>query len=551
MDTLDVIEENCRDDTPKKLIKMIDAWINSGGRGCTWGSLVRALNESGHRVTANKVIAMASEFEIQVTECLSAKSWQNNEATVCEHRELFQSKLQLANDSYQEFTRSLRELLPVPDTVEDTAMLSNIDIYIDGNCNFLCEFVDLGRLFVDVTEHLRTAQEHLHIWGNVLTKDNDMVCDRLRMLAIEKEELKEKLYLLAVKSQRHTEYDRQKRETQAKEIDQRIEETFPYYDSLSRELNSSLDHVQSAMSQNKSLIVAEDLIIQCFKPMEYMFLQFFIFLTLSPVLLFSPVFFNMFLTSGAAVGIIKRLFSNRWLRVKATRVLFPLILRGKRRRSQVSDLFGFYLYLNALVLLVAHRIQELQKSVSIYAFETVQNLLVGAVWGFTGAAVVRTLVWHIHFQSGLGIAVFVCCILITFFWQSLVTHISLALVGVSIGVMTVTVIDLSEDLLVDIKVTLLYFCISFTEIVGIFVAQCVGMDASLLLFFLSIAFLPPWIMSLSLSSRRLHIFVDLKVVLSIECLKENIHQLELIEKYIIKSLNKARSLKETLNKVHL
>ena len=305
------------------------------------------------------------------------------------------------------------------------------------------------------------------------------------------------------------------------------------------------------MSQNKSLIVAEDLIVKCFKPMEYIFLQFFIYLTLSPVLLFSPVVFNLFLTSDAAVGIMKRLFSNRWLRDKATRVLFPLILRGKLRRSLVSDLFGFYLCLNALVLLVAHRIQELQKSVSIYAFETVQNLLVGAVWGFTGAAVVRTLVWHIHFQSGLGITAFVCCILITFFWQSLVTHISLALVGISIGVMTVTVIDLSEDLLVNIKVTLLYFCISFTEIVGIFVAQCVGMDASLLLFFLSIAFLPPWVMLLSLSSRRIHIFVDRKIVLSIECLKENIHQLELIEKDIIKSLNKAQSFKETLNKVHL
>ena len=220
-DTLDLIDRDCPD-TPRRLIEMIDVWINRG-RGCTWGSLARALNDSGHRETANKVIAMASEVEIQVTECLSAKSWQSNEATVCEHRELFQSKLQLANDSYQEFTSSLRELLSVPDTVEDTTMLNNIDIYIDGNCNFLCEFVDLSRLFVDVTEHLRTAQEHLrtaqehlHIWDNVLTKDNDMVCDRLRMLAIEKEELKEKLYLLAVKSQRHTEYDRQKRETQAK-----------------------------------------------------------------------------------------------------------------------------------------------------------------------------------------------------------------------------------------------------------------------------------------------------------------------------------------------
>ena len=470
-DKLDLIEQDHRD-TARRLLEMIDVWINAGGE-CTWGSLVRALKDSGHRETAIKVIAKASEVEVKAKEHLSRNHrWEKKEAAVCRHKESFQLKLQLANQSYQKFTRSLREVLSVPDTVEDTAMLSNIDTYADVSYNFLYKSVGLEKSFVNVTEHLQTAQEHLHVWVSMLIKDMDMVCGELKTLTIQKEEEKDKLFLLALKSS-HTEHDRLERakcDRQVKKVDQKMKEAYAHCEFLSWDLNSSLDYVQSIESQNKSLIVARNLAEKVLKSMwlTLILLHFLVvyglFYRLTFIGLFDSVVFPepmhpfqfhgtldplefqglrdllvflgllTVLWTFAAVVVIIMYFSSNFVLIieKATRTLFYLTLRGKLRRTLVSVLAGM-----ALALLLVSN----QKILALIGCTPFSSVMLGVQFAIAGAIVIRSLIGHIHLPRGHGTAIFVYYTLSALFWMPHIRSIGFALAGVLIGIIVGVVVD--------------------------------------------------------------------------------------------------------------
>ena len=572
-DKLDLIEQDHRD-TARRLLEMIGVWINSG-RGCTWGALVRALKDSGHRETANKVIANSSEVEIRA-HLSRIHRWEEKEAAVCRHKESFQLKLQLANQSYQKLTSSLREVLSVPDTVEDTAMLSNIDTYADLSYNFL--FVDPKKSFMDVTEHLQTAQEHLHVWVSMLIKDMDMVCDKLKTLTIQKEEEKDKLFLLALKSS-HTEHDRLERakcECQVKKVDQKMKQANAHWGFLSWDLNSSLDYVQSIESRNKSLIVAGNLTEKVLKSMwltltllgilvvfgPYYCLMFGLFDSLlfpeplHPFQFHGPLdplvfqrLFNVLVFLGltasvpwlfaAAVVIIMCFSSNCVLIIKkATRTLFYLILRGKLRRTLVSVLAGMASAL-LIVSMVNQAAVALYTCTAFFTFIPISNMMMGALFAIAGAIVIRSLIGHIHLPQSHVIAVFVYYTLNALIWMLFITDIDLALAGVLIGIIVGVVVD-KEFFLTFASLIVLFFFI-FTLFIGsLLAAHFAGtVGTAIASTFITFCFLL-WVSY----TRRFPILS--KLADPANCLHENFQKLKLIGKDIRKVLNKAQSLKEAL-----
>ena len=572
-DKLDLIEQDHRD-TARRLLEMIDVWINAGG-ACTWGALVRALKDSGHRETANKVIAKTSEVDVKAKEHLSRiHRWEEKEAAVCRHKESFQLKLQLTNHSYQKFTSSLREVLSVPDTVEDTAMLSNIDTYADVSYNFLYKSVGLKKSFMNVTEHLQTAQEHLHVWVSMLIKDMDMVCDKLKTLTIQKEEEKDKLFLLALKSS-HTEHDRLERDKcdrQVKKVDQKMKEAYAHWGFLSWDLNSSLDYVQSIESRNKSLIVARNLAEKVLKSMGLtsiflgllvvcglhsclMFGLFDFLLFPEPLhLLHGPLdplgfqrLFNVLVLLGlrtsvlwpfaAAVVIIKCFSSNYVLIIKKAtrRTLFYLTLRGKLRRTLVSVLAG----MASALLLVTTMNQTgvaLYTCTAFFACTAINNMIMVELIAIAGAIVIRSLIWRIHLPRGHGIAVFVYYTLSAL---SFIINIDFALAGVLIGIIVGVVVD--KEFFVTFVSSIVFFCFIFTLFIGsLLAAHFAGtVGTAIASTFITFFFL------LWVSYTRIFPILS-KLADPANCLHENFQKLKLIGKDIRKVLNKAQPLKETL-----
>ena len=121
-DTLFVIECDNRQ-TPQRLAKMLDAWINNC-KNCTWRVLSEALQ---HVRVEPKMVA-----------------WDDKAAALSSREEGFTILQSFTKKSFENYTIYLRGLLKVPYTISDESLLCNINLYLFRHFdrNLLFSFTD-------------------------------------------------------------------------------------------------------------------------------------------------------------------------------------------------------------------------------------------------------------------------------------------------------------------------------------------------------------------------------------------------------------------------
>ena len=188
---LDEIQLDCPD-TSRRLIEMIDTWINSGVP-CSWRRLFHALRDCGQAETARLAITKASEIVLDLKEPqkkLPGDFWEAKQKARLEQERTFQLLLVLANNSRDDCIMSLRDYLVVPHTVNNESMLKNIELYLPIKIFYSDNFLIFARTTTNMTKLFQQNQKCLEVWANLLITDMNMVCDKLLKLAKQKENLK-------------------------------------------------------------------------------------------------------------------------------------------------------------------------------------------------------------------------------------------------------------------------------------------------------------------------------------------------------------------------
>ena len=252
-------------DTPRKILEMIDVWIISG-KICTWKVLVITLQDNCYLDVANFTKTKAFEV-LRLEELVKSSSnhyWKEREAKRREVDDLFRSPLLKNHNIREKSMMSLHIFMSVPNTVSDEQMLKKINLYLPINVFLLVPFMTLVSEFNGIVNSLRGIKECLQTRAKLLTSEMNVVCDEPLILRTRKDyqnETKQGAGTLQ-NNGLHNEND-----IQEEEILQKMHEGDSYCEALRDELNSCLNQVEVALTHNKNMKIAGNLIKRTFKEM--------------------------------------------------------------------------------------------------------------------------------------------------------------------------------------------------------------------------------------------------------------------------------------------
>ena len=184
-DTLFVIECDNRQ-TPQRLAKMLDAWINNC-KNCTWRVLSEALQ---HVREEPKMVA-----------------WDEKAAVLSSREAGFTILQSITKKSFENYMIYLHDLLEVPNTVSDESLLCNINLYLfhHFDANLIFDFITHNVILSEIAKSFQYNKKCFQVWANFLITETNSVCDKLSTLAKQKEEIKKNLFLQEAEKENHYE----------------------------------------------------------------------------------------------------------------------------------------------------------------------------------------------------------------------------------------------------------------------------------------------------------------------------------------------------------
>ena len=243
-DTLFVIECDNRQ-TPQRLAKMLDAWINNC-KNCTWRVLSEALQ---HVMEKPKTVA-----------------WDESAAALSSSEEGFTILQSFTKKSFENYMIYLRGLLKVPNTISDESLLCNINLYLFRRLDTNLIFDFMTHTDSEIAKSFQYNKKCFQVLANFLITETNSVCDKLSMLAKQKEEIKKKLFLQETEKEKLYEsnsfdnpYFSIASTDQAQDIKQDMKAADDYRETLCHCLNSCLESVNVAINHNSNIKFTETL----------------------------------------------------------------------------------------------------------------------------------------------------------------------------------------------------------------------------------------------------------------------------------------------------
>ena len=522
-DTLFVIECDNRQ-TPQRLAKMLDAWINNC-KNCTWRVLSEALQHV--REEPKKV------------------AWDEKAAVLSSREAGFTILQSITKKSYENFTIYLRGLLKVPYTISDESLLCNINVYLlrhfDGDLIFY--IMTHTDKVSEIAKSFQYNKKCFQVLANFLITETNIVCDKLSMLAKQKEEIKKKLFLQEAEKEKLYEtnsfespYFSITSADQAQDIKQDMEAADDYRESLCHCLNSCLDSVNVAMNRNSNIKIAGTLMKTSLKHMliiSILLIDGSIIVYpwyVNPLhLLIFPVCFGF----GSTILLIA-IVNTKWFRYIVAYVATIIHRYYITVGTLAGVCFGF---MNFLLPGISNSLQEQSEP----NHQQAQSIL--SFMSFILGAMLVSAIWHHSNQSSktTGILSFIT---IFVYWQSLSMTFLLA------GMFWSIIYAISGRF---IKYNLILAAMGFSFGITIKAAPCIGSRlfgayGGHLMQFIGAGIGGGIVALCSLiffSSIKIP-FIEDSMTDSIECFNENIQDLEVIKKGINDALHKALTLKHQL-----
>ena len=535
-DTLFVIEYDNRQ-TPQRLAKMLDAWINNC-KNCTWRVLSEALQH--------------------VREKPKKVAWDEKAAVLSSREAGFTILQSVTKKSLKNYIINIRGLLKVPYTISDESLLCNINLHLFRRCdrNLVFNFMTYIDKLSEITKSFQYNKKCFQVWANFLITETNSVCDKLSTLAKQKEEIKKKLFLQEAEKEKLYEsnsfespYFSITSTDQAQDIKQDMEAADDYRESLCHCLNSCLDSVNVAINRNSNIKFTGTLTKTYLKRLLFTSTLILVLISLPLLHLQNQVIVIVIsLPTSYAYGAILAVATtkSKWVRYIVAYVVTIL----HRYYIIVGTLLGVCVgFMNFLLLLMSNSLQEQSEPSHQQAQTTLNNQQVMASvkaiqhstepMSFILGAMLSSAIWHHSNQSSKTTGI-LCLYVVFIYWEYLNTTWLLA------GIFLPIIYAISGRF---IK----YF---FTVSVVFLILQTASGKGSLLFGVYAdhrMQFIGAGIgggiaalCSLKFISSNNIPFIDDSMTESIECFNENIQDLKLIKKGINDVLHKALTLKHQL-----
>ena len=419
---LDIIEGNYSD-ISRRLMEMICTWIRNS-KDCTWRALSIALRDCGYIESANSVRHLALEvaFDSENLPSSQANDWEEQKAMMEKEVDLLKQDLRKEKASYKESMNCIREKLAVPSADTDQLFLSQFEQYI-FSAIFLLRGITFASDISNITVFFRNIKLCLQKWAELLLTNVTEVCNKLKKLTKQKNDLRDTIFKLEPKTMQPFKQNGQekieKSAIQAKEIILSLHHADFYCEFLRHELHTCLDHVDAAIKSNENLKYAVLSTVKSYRGM---------FITSQFLFQVTFVLFRC-LYNSFCFGFI--------LGAMTTTLLVLFII--KLRRACIIKLACLLGGASLACLLLWLQLDDLKQSrkpqINLDDTKIIQFLL-SFVSGFTVGSTLRTLV--LSFICGnrdsFNLVAFIFFVLAIYTWKNQVTNNWYALGAVMVGI---------------------------------------------------------------------------------------------------------------------